>query len=278
MEEYTNSFDGSNLFVDTPEETTEEVTEPAEPTEPTTEPAPDPAAEPVKDETAEEPTDQTLRIVYNGSKKVLTHAEAVTLAQKGMNYDKVVESLNAQTEKLNAQNDSLKELERWAKQAGMSTTEYVAHLQATRHTQMLRDEIRAIQTKYPDIPEDAAKEMAEARMKDVEADEQRAAQQRQEELDKTAQEPWDDFVKRFPDMDDISKIPAEVLSEIDTGIRPVEAMQRYQIRDFTKKIEELTTKVKQLEQNQKNKETALPSVSTTRKEEEIDPFLVGLFS
>lgn len=279
MEEYTNSTvidDGSDLFMDAPEETTEDVQEPVEHEEPTDTPAEDTPAE-------EKPAEkQGIRITYLGEEKELSYEEAVTLAQKGMNYDKILQERDVYKATHDEADKSLKELGKWAKQAGMTLPEYVEHLQSVRHTQSLNSEIAAIRSKYPEIPEEAAREMAETRIREQDAEDQRAAQERQQAeqaaQERAAQEPWDDFVRRYPEINDVQKIPAEVVAEIEQGARPVEAMQRYEARELQKQIAELTTKVNQLEKNKENKEKALPDVSTSRNTEPVDPFLEGLFS
>ena len=279
MEEYTNSTvidDGSDLFMYAPEETTEDVQEPVEHEEPTDTPADDTPAE-------EKPAEkQGIRITYLGEEKELSYEEAVTLAQKGMNYDKILQERDTYKATHDEADKSLKELGKWAKQAGMTLPEYVEHLQSVRHTQSLNSEIAAIRSKYPEIPEEAAREMAETRIREQDAEDQRAAQERQQAeqaaQERAAQEPWDDFVRRYPEINDVQKIPAEVVAEIEQGARPVEAMQRYEARELQKQIAELTTKVNQLEKNKENKEKALPDVSTSRNTEPVDPFLEGLFS
>lgn len=286
MEEYTNSTvidDGSDLFMDAPEETTEDVQEPVEHEEPTDNPADDTPTDDTPADDSEKPAEkQGIRITYLGEEKELSYEEAVTLAQKGMNYDKILQERDTYKATHDEADKSLKELGKWAKQAGMTLPEYVEHLQSVRHTQSLNTEIAAIRAKYPEIPEEAAKEMAETRIKEQDAEEQRAAQERQREAqaeqERAAQEPWNEFVRRYPDMDSVEKIPAEVMAEIEQGARPVEAMQRYEKKELQKQITELTTKVSQLEKNKENKEKALPNVSTSRNTEPVDPFLEGLFS
>lgn len=286
MDEYTNSTvidDGSDMFLDATEETTEDAQEPVEhaeaPTEENVE-EPKPA-----EESEERPNADTARsgikIVFRGEERELTYEEAVNLAQKGMHYEGIRQERDnlkaAQTEN----GDAVKELSKWAKQAGMNVTEYIQYLQTARHSQAVDREAANIRSKYPDMPEEAAKELAEARVKEVDAEELRATEARQQEAkaaeEEAAQAPWIDFAKQYPDIDNINKIPADVMAEIENGARPVEAMQRHEIKDLTTKINELTTKVSQLEQNQKNKEKALPSMST-RAVDPPDPFAEGLFS
>lgn len=282
---YDFEDDGSNLFVDGSEPTEEEDIEGeeqsvnAEPTagEETATPPEDNAEDgPVESKEAAQP--QTIRVKVKGREVDVPVADALNpeLVRKGMAFDEVYTELE-QLRGLRSQTDnSLRELDKWAQQAGMSRSEYVQYLQTTRRNQAVSQEIALIREKYPDIPEEAAKEMAEARIKDSDTEEQRAAQERQQAEEAAAQEPWIDFVRRYPEMSQIEKIPAEALAEIENGVRPVEAMQRYEIQDMRKQIGELNTKMGQLEQNKKNKDTALPAAGDSRDDKTEDPFLAGL--
>ena len=286
MSGYTNSAtfdDGSNLFMDAPEDTTEDVQEPVEHESATDtadhdEPADktDPEEPPADPDTTKDDVEPGIRITYMGEAKDLTYDEAVVLAQKGMNYDKILQERDTYKATHDEADRSLRELGKWAKQANMTMPEYVEHLQGVRRAQSISREISSIREKYPDIPEEAAKEMAEARIKDSDAEEQRAAQERQQTEEAAAQEPWDDFVRRYPEINDVQKIPAEVVAEIEQGVRPVEAMQRYETKELQKQIAGLNTKIGQLEQNKKNKDTALPAAGNSRDDKAEDPFLAGL--
>lgn len=282
---YDFEDDGSNLFVDGNEPAEENDVEGeeqpvnAEPTagEEASAPPEDNAEDgPAEGEGAAQP--QAIRVKVKGREVDVPIADALNpeLVRKGMAFDDVYAELE-QLRDLRSQTDnSLRELDKWAQQAGMSRAEYVQYLQTTRRNQAVSQEIASIREKYPDIPEEAAKEMAEARIKDSDAEEQRAAQERRQTEEAAAQEPWIDFVRRYPDMSQVEKIPAEVLAEIENGVRPVEAMQRYETKELQKQIADLNTKIGQLEQNKKNKDTALPAAGNSRDDKAEDPFLVGL--
>ena len=97
MEEYTNLSDGQDMFLDEPEET--ENTTPEEPAaNEETKPEPETQTEPKSDAKPE-----TIRIKYNGKEQDITLEQAVELAQKGMNYDKVLNERNGMREWTHAQ-------------------------------------------------------------------------------------------------------------------------------------------------------------------------------
>lgn len=278
---YNLEDDGSNLFIDDePKDDAEDNEQPAN-SEPSAEETPTPSDDeaedsPVEGNEAAQP--QTIRVKVKGREIDVSAADALNpeLVRKGMAFDDVYAELE-QLRSAHSQTDSsLREVEKWAQQAGMELTEYIDYLRTTRRAQDVEREVNSIRQKYPDIPEEAAKEMAETRIKEKDAKEQQTAQQRKTEAEKAEQKPWEDFVQKYPTMDSWEKIPADVVAEIESGASPVEAMQRHEMRELQKQIADLNTKIGQLEQNKKNKEAALPSASSTRDTEPKDAFLEGL--
>lgn len=104
--------------------------------EQTSEPEAQEAAEPEENEKNEktektEEENQTFTVKYNGEEKQLTREEMISLAQKGMNYDKV----NGQLEQFKnnrAMQDSYAIIEHYAKANGMEVADYLAELNAQR--------------------------------------------------------------------------------------------------------------------------------------------------
>lgn len=273
--------DGSNLFMDDePNDNAENNEQPVNsepPAEETPTPSDDKAEDsPVEGNEAAQP--QTIRVKVKGREIDVPAADALNpeLVRKGIAFDDVYAELE-QLRSTHSQTDSsLREVEKWAQQAGMELPEYIQYLQTTRRSQAVEREITAIRQKYPDIPEEAAKEMAETRIKDMDEKEQQVVQQRKSEAEKAQQKPWDDFIRAYPHMDAFEKIPAEVVADINDGATPIEAMLRYEKKDLQKQITDLQTKIGQLEQNKKNKETALPAAGGSRDTEAEDPFLAGM--
>ena len=89
------NFTLSMLGADQPEEAPTTEPEPAEPAAPAEEPAP--TTEPVAAEELEipAPAPQTIKVKYNHEEREIGLDEAATLAQKGLNYDKLEERLKA---------------------------------------------------------------------------------------------------------------------------------------------------------------------------------------
>lgn len=74
---------------------------------------------------------QTFTVKYNGEEKQLTREEMISLAQKGMNYDKVSGQLE-QFKNNRAMQDSYAIIEHYAKANGMEVADYLAELNAQR--------------------------------------------------------------------------------------------------------------------------------------------------
>lgn len=277
MEEYTNPAaaeaidDGSDFFLDT-EHTSEGEVEEKEP-EHTGEDKSSPAA-PEKNEAAEpekpQDAEQKVKIKYNGEEREITLQEAVTLAQKGMNYDRAIERESKKYERERGL------LDYYAKQSGMTYEEYTNYLDARREEVALQNELKAVREKNPDISDDLAREIAQLR-----SERNREKIEREEADRKAAQEaerikPWKDFIARYPDVKDIQNLPPDVAKEIEAGRTPVEAMQSHEIAELKNQIEELNGKLQTKEKNQKNKEKAIGSVASSTADAKVDAFMAGL--
>jgi hypothetical protein len=269
MEEYTNSpemDDGSDMFIDA-EPTSEAETDVEQPEQE--------KADPVQPEQKEAPAEKgptTLKIKYNGEERDITLEEAVTLAQKGMNYDKVA-----------GERDSLKNskekqiLEKFAKASGVKVDDYIKYLEDNLHNSAVQAESDKIKAEYPDAPEKFIKELAEKRI-----GERKAAQEREETTQKQLEadaakkkemEPWLAFAARYPDRTELT--PEEV-KLVQAGRTPIEARLEYEKAQREKEVAELKLKLETQDKNKKNKEKAVGPVSSTAGDSPVDdPFLRG---
>ncbi len=218
----------------------------------------------------------TLRIKYNGEEKDLTLQEATILAQKGMNYDKVL----AERDKLR-DSDELRELDYWASQSGMTRETYLQFLKQARGQQIFLDEMAEIRAQYPNLDDTVAKEFAQTRAQIKAAEAKATETKREQERREKDVEPWLEFLKVFPEYakrdGEIHKdVPSEIFADVENGMRPVEAMLKYQNKNQKLQLEERDNKIIALEKNNKNKAKALTSASGVTDVAK-DPFLEGLF-
>lgn len=263
MEEYTNLSDGQDMFLDEPEET--ENTTPEEPAaNEETKPEPETQTEPKSDAKPE-----TIRIKYNGKEQDITLEQAVELAQKGMNYDKVLNERNGL--RVDARASEL--IRRLADESGMDIEKYVAFVEDQQKTMLLQREIEAINEKYPDMPQEAVRELAKSRAAEKERKNAETAAARKKEQDEAARKPWMDFLREFPEYKD--ELPNDVVAYIEKGSSPVEAMLRFKLDEQEAKYKELEQKLNVQEQNEKTKKQSVGSVESTATKPATDAFLAG---
>ncbi len=259
MEEYTNFSDtGEDMFLDEPEATEETTSE--EPEVEETQPEP---------ETKPEQPAQTLKIKYNGKEQEITIEKAVELAQKGMNYDKVLNERNGL--RVDARASEL--IHRLAEESAMDIEEYVGFVEEQQKAMILQREIESIRDKYPDMPENAIKELASSRAAEKARKNAKAAEERKRAAEEAEQKPWIEFLKEFPEYKD--ELPNDVIAYIKNGSTPIEAMLRFKLDTSEQKIKELEGKLTSQEQNTKNKQKSVGSVESTATKPAVDDFLAG---
>lgn len=279
MEEYTNLpeeteivDDGSDLFLDGDDEpetegvTVEEEEADAEGGEG--------GSEGSKTSEPEKPTGsqaQTITVKYNGETRELTVEEAVTLAQKGLDYDKV---RGERDELRNGRANRI--IGEYARENSMSVEQYLQFLEDGQKTKMLNREMDALSAKHPDAPEAVLREMAEMRIAAREKDAAAEAAEKKNREDSERQKPWADLLREFPEIRKAEDLPEDVLADIQSGLTPVDAMRRHQIKEKDREITELKAKLEAKEKNQTNKKRAIGSAASDAKTGEKDAFLMGL--
>lgn len=263
MEEYTNFSDtGEDMFLDEPEATDETTSEEPEVEETQPEPETNP-------ETKPESPAQTLKIKYNGKEQEITMEQAVELAQKGMNYDKVLNERNGL--RVDARASEL--IHRLAEESGMDIEQYVGFVEDQQKSMTLQREIESIREKYPDMQDEAVKELANSRAAEKARKREEAAAERKKASEEAKQKPWIDFLREFPEYKD--ELPNDVIAYIEKGSTPIEAMLRFKLDAGEQKIKELEDKLTSQEQNTKNKQKSVGSVESTAIKQAVDDFLAG---
>lgn len=289
MDEYTN--ESVDMFLEGLNDGDAEDTTPAEPEEqPATEsaveeqpqePAPDAEDTTPAEESSPEPEEkpQTITIQYDGQTKELTLDEAVTLSQKGMNYDRMVQRYE---DRLNNSRE-LQVLDFFGQMYGKTRDEYVDFLWQQREGAVAQQEAAALRNQYPDAPASMIEQMSKERAKAKTAELERVAAEKKQQDDDEKLKPWYEFAQAYPEeAKDLSKLPPEVLEAAKNGEHPISAMRAYQLKQAE---EELTTLRQELEQakktetqNQKNRKSAIGSVGSTATAPPSDPFLAALLS
>lgn len=223
---------------------------------------------PVEEQT-EEPTDDfDLEIKYNGSEEHLTREQAIELAQKGKNYDKIYERLQ------NLQNDPIRQVfEEQARRAGLTVEEYANRIVQFQNESDINRIARDFKEKNPDATDEIAEQYARAehqnrmnqRQQELDLQRQQMEQSRQEQ----ARNEVLDFQKVYPDVD-IAKLPKEVIDDINSGTSLMSAYRAYE-------ISQLKTELSALRKNEENKSRSVGALNENNSNESgEDPFLTGL--
>lgn len=251
-------IDFGDLFTEsTPEEATEASKSVSEPQEAAEESTPATVDEQKVVEADVKPNaEQTIKVKYNGKEQEIPISEAITLTQKGMNYEHVKSELDALK---NAKEFSI--IDKYAKANNMSREDYVAFAEKQAEQMELQ------QYQSAGMSEEQAKQAVERDKQAQVAIEKLALYEAKEA--ETAK--WQKFFTEHPDVDS-KAIPAEVAEQMkDPKCNPSEVYNAYE-----NKI--LKEKIKSLEQTQKVKEKTVGSViGDAPTDTKSDPFLDGLF-
>ena len=209
-----------------------------------------------------------LEVTFLGEKRQLTHDEAVTYAQKGMNYDRVEQQLTesrATIARLEAEltvpraDETFMPLARaYVKSMGSNMQEFAnTMLQAVRAAGITVE--KPTQSNY----------LREKAVKD-----------------------WQDFMQAYPDIKNPqAELPQEVWNAINSGLTPRMALVEYKQKEFSGKMTEkdgiiaekdqkiaaLEQEIKTLKLNAENKKKAVGSLTSTAESDDRTGFLGGLF-
>ena len=212
----------------------------------------------------------TLRVKYNGKQQDISLDDAVVLAQKGMNYDHILKERDALKEQDTKYKRGMDVLDRYAARNNMSRDEYVQYLEKVEQQTAIEAEIESMAQKYPDSNPELLEEIAKikANQREREAKEDIARQEAQQREARIA--PWRDFFAKFPSVK-VDTLPEQVYNDINTGMPPVEAYQKY-------RIAELESKLSAVEKIRENKSRSIGSARGDGREAGRDPFLEGFLS
>ena len=257
---------------DQPEEAAETEEKPEEaPADTTNETAPAAGAETSGQDQQEKPKEDapkvwTLR--HMDEVKQVGEADMVILAQKGMDYDRI-------REKYDESKPVMELFGAFAKQAGMSVQDYVAHIRFQAKQAQGLSEAEAKRSIDLEDREAAvsAKEAEEAQRQ------QEAAQARQAQNSADARRQADiaEFQKTFPDAaKDPKSIPAEVWSDVRNGSTLVSAYAKYAVAQANAKAQAAEQKAETTSQNHRNAGRSTGSMKSAGENiESKDPFLSG---
>lgn len=190
---------------------------PADPVNPTDPVDPQNPQDPVP------PQEPFLKVKYNKEELALDREKAVEYAQKGMNYDKVIEKLNALES-----DPRLSFVEQQAKKYSMTVPQY---LDAVREEEE-REKLAELTQK--NIPEDLAKEVLEGRK----FREQYHVKEQSDQAKAQQEAEFQAFLDTFPEVQP-SDIPQSVWDEVTKGKSLVDAYTRHENQALKQKLAEI---------------------------------------
>lgn len=235
------------------------------------------AADPEAGQTAETPGDpqtgtadqpRTWNLRHMDEERAVGEAEMVTLAQKGLDYDRI-------REKYDASKPVMELFGQFAKEAGMSVGDYVSHIrtQAKQAAGLSEAEARRAVSLEDREASLAAREAEEAELR---AARERAART-QSAAESRRQAEIAEFQKTFPDAArEPASIPKEVWADVRSGLSLVAAYSKYAVAQAEAARQAAERRAGAAAQNQRNADRATGSLRGAGDERNTrDPFLLG---
>lgn len=207
-----------------------------------------------------------LTIRYNKADKQLTRAEAVELAQKGMNYDHVKAELDSY------RNGPIgKAMQAYADQAGMSVEQYAEMMAKQAEAAAEKKALEELQERYPDAPEELLRENVKLKMKETAAQAVSAEEAKR-------QKAWADALAEYPDIKP-DAIPQDVHDAVANGASPLDALRQHELASLRAKVAELTSAQETKQKQEENRARSIGSAAGVNSGgDEQDDFLAGMAS
>lgn len=215
---------------------------------------------------AAEDTADFLTVRYNKADKKLTRAQAVELAQKGMNYDHVKAELDSYRE-----GPIGKAIKTYADQAGMSVEQYSEMMMKQAEAAAEKKAVEELQEKWPDAPEDLLHEYAKKMVSDNKAKAISAEEAKR-------QQEWNEALAEYPDLTP-ETIPQEVHDATSQGKSPLMALREYEIKKLREDLSNLRSAQEAKAKQEDNRAKAVGSLAgnpTKGKNSDADDIVAGL--
>lgn len=216
----------------------------------------------------EDAPEELWTLKHLGAEKQVGKTEALALAQKGMDYDRIRSQRDELMAFKNTNESAIELLNVIAQERGMTLEQYTDHLRAQR--------IVATGVSEETAKERVAREKAEAAL--AQQTQQQQAQQQQTTAQVNAIKA--DLV-RFREQfgaDAYQNIPQEVWNEVNKGSLLTTAYANHIAKQKDAEIQELKAQLKAQEQNNKNRQTSTGSRVGSVEDADNDPFLTAFMS
>lgn len=207
----------------------------------------------------EEPAEQTFDLKFLGETKTVSKDEVITLAQKGLNHDRVMQerdNLKADLERLGGMSllQECKEfLEELAAESKMTVSDL---MDSTRAEVLAKKEGIDTASALRQIKLDRREKAIEAKKSQEEAEKKQA-----EEAEKQRRNQFLQFSKEYPEVDP-KDIPKEVWDKFNEGVSLSAAYSTYENKKLRDEVKSWKDKAEAAEQNYKNQQRSTGSQST----------------
>ncbi len=198
-----------------------------------------------------------LRVKYNGEEKDLPLDEARVLAQKGMNYDKI----------LGERDDMYRLIDQYAEASGVTREQFIQYLRSELLKYSDQSAIDKLRKSYPGASDDILRELAVRDKKISEAETKEREESERIERENAVRGPWINFFSRHPEIKPETLSP-EFYKLVEDGMSPEEAF-------LTTKLNELEGKNAITQQNEDNLMRAVGSAKGDGQRMKADQFLDG---
>ena len=211
---------------------------------------------------------ETFTLKYKGQEEQYTREQLMELAQKGRDYD----GLREDRDRLRDHHPALELIDRYAARNNMTREQYLEFAQRRADEDEAAPVVR--QLMEAGTPEAVARELALRRLQETRGQARRQqelqAVQTREEQQRNAEAEKQAGYRALVDYAnqngiDLSKLPQEVLRDINAGMKPLEAYLRYENAS-------LRLERSQREQNEKNKDKNPGRVNDKAPAAVKDPF------
>lgn len=202
-----------------------------------------------------------IRVKYNGEERELAGDELITAAQKGLNYDKVVEERDAYRKE--GAKEAIEFLKEMADSYGLTVQEFMKTGRENTAKQLHDAELANVQKDFPGIDEDAAEEIVSARL----AGKKTALKEKAEAAEAA---PWEALAEAYPDIKTAGDVPESVRAAVQNGKDPLLAMREHELAQLKAEIEKMKADSEAEKQNILNAQRSTGEIGKASEQTEDD--------
>lgn len=224
-----------------------------------------------------------MTIKYNSEEKGLSKEEAIAMAQKGMNYDKINTNYTTMKTEFDTIKPIYEQFSRLAEDSGMDVASYVQSLQDMQTNYAVSQEVKKLKEQYPTTDEALLEEIAKKRVADtVNARKQEAQQAQtntnieQEARKNEIKRQLDVFERRYPNVNP-QELDQKVYDLMNDGLTLLEAYQEVEAEKRAVEAQKQQEREKVEKQNQSNAKKGLGNIGNA-DDIDVDDFLSGFNS